>query len=159
MPTLLSFRDLYAAWQAGVILPGEVPPLVTDLLASGVKSAALEDISWMRDPVSADLMPAFFRAALELRELPPSPAASRWRAAYLTAEEIASARITPSRGVEILHRLCTELDMPDALTSFIYNDCDDGLGPGGRAVEEAWFDQQIVSAAGELLRERPADSK
>lgn len=159
MPPQLSFRDLYALWRAGVLLSRDVPSLATELLSAGVSAKAVEDIAWMHDPVAAELEPAFARAAAELSEILPASNACAWRAAYLIAADIVSARVTPLLGAEALWRLSVELDLPEALLSFIYYASDYGEGPGDRASEEEWFDQQILSDASELLRVRPADGE
>ena len=156
MPTIGKFRDLLALWHSGVLLSEDVPSCASLLADHSDGAPSLLELSLLRKPVASELDPILARASRELGELPLDPVAASWRSAYLIAGWVSGGEVTPRRGAQHLHRLCLELDVPDALTSFIYFDADYGEGPGPREADEAWFDEQILLESRQLLGARPA---
>jgi len=157
MPTIRRFRDILALWKTGILLSEDVASYASALAESGDASPAIEELSWLSKPIASELEPLLSRATRALGEIPPSPEAAAWRSAYIVAEWISAAEVSPRVGAQHMHRLCFDLNVPEALSSFIYYDSDYGLGPGPREADEAWFDERIRQEALRLTSSRAAN--
>lgn len=129
---------LRALWQTGRLYPEQLPPIATDLLASGADSPALRELAGLERPTRADAGPVVERMLTELGAPRLEPAAACRAAAREIAVRALAGALDPYPAAASLGALWSDCGWPDYLTAFV-------------AVLDEWDD--FPAARGEMRAE------
>ena len=144
-------------WATGVLPAERLHEVATELLVVGVESPALVELAGRYDATRPEVDALVEQAVAEAGLAPIARHAALWRIAYVAAEQVRDGRSTPLEGATLLWQCATELDLPEALRTFVYLAADYGEGPSDPRAEAAWFDAQIRASVEELLAGMPPD--
>lgn len=152
--------DVDASLWAGVILPGVLPEVATQLVADGADTPALRSLAGLDlgpfDP--RDARDVFIEACEQIG-VEVEPISDRvGRAACVLASALLDDQITEREGTRGFYRLAVAAEYPDdPLVMSLYGMDDEWDGGWGRTAAE--LAQNVRAMAAQILERRPRPSK
>jgi hypothetical protein len=132
-----------AKWQLGFLPPERVPAAATELLLDSIESNSLAILAGLTLPTRLDVAPLVERLASEQGMESMSDDEARWLLVRAGVEAISAGTLAPRTGADQIAALCTDLEMPEMLRSFVYYSAD-------YVTDDPLWDERIRETAAEV---------